>query len=108
VLVDLIPSPSVLGFIKYTYGDNNTTANHYHKFNSNVYTPYVLINSYKMSSSTQDDDKSKEQKKAEQELGIVEGKEEKEPNPDTTGPEENLREKAVKMADKSQESKEPA
>ena len=61
-----------------------------------------------MSSSTQDDSKSKEQKKDEQELGIVEGKEEKEPNPDTTGPEENLREKAVKMADKSQESKEPA
>ena len=54
-----------------------------------------------MSSSTQDDSKSKEQKKAEQELGIVEGKEEKEPNPDTTGPEENLREKDVKMADKS-------
>jgi hypothetical protein len=69
---------------------------------------YVLINSYKLSSSTQDDNKSKEQKKAEQELGIVEGKEEKEPNPATTGPEENLREKAVKMADKSQESKEPA
>ena len=34
--------------------------------------------------------------------------EEKEPNPDTTGPEENLRQKAAKMNDKSQESKEPA
>jgi len=34
--------------------------------------------------------------------------EEKEPNPDTTGPEENLRQKATKMNDKSQESKEPA
>jgi hypothetical protein len=29
-------------------------------------------------------------------------------NPDTTGPEENLRQKAAKMNDKSQESKEPA
>jgi hypothetical protein len=34
--------------------------------------------------------------------------EEKEPNPDTTSPEENLRQKAVKMNDKSQESREPA
>ena len=60
-------------------------------------------------SNIQDNDNTNENKKeAEQELGIVEGKEEKEPNPDTTGPEENLREKAVKMADKSQESKEPA
>jgi hypothetical protein len=34
--------------------------------------------------------------------------EEEEPNPDTTGPEENLRQKSAKMNDKSQESKEPA
>jgi hypothetical protein len=34
--------------------------------------------------------------------------EEKEPNPETTSPEENLRQKAAKMNDKSQESKEPA
>ena len=61
-----------------------------------------------MSSSTQDDSKSKEQKKAEQELGIVQGMEEKEPNPDTTGPEQNLRQKAATMNDKSQESNEPA
>jgi hypothetical protein len=60
-------------------------------------------------SDTQNNDKSNEKRKeAEQELGIVQGMEEKEPNPDTTGPEENLREKAVKMADKSQESNEPA
>lgn len=62
-----------------------------------------------MSNSIQDDDnKSKENKEAEQEQGIVQGMEEKEPNPDTTGPEENLRQKAAKMNDKSQESKEPA
>ena len=60
------------------------------------------------SSNIQDDNKSKEQKKAEQEQGIVQGMEEKEPNPETTGPEENLRQKAAKMDDKSQESKEPA
>jgi hypothetical protein len=46
-----------------------------------------------MSSSTQDDNKSIEQKKAEQELGIVEGKEEKEPNPDTTGQKKILEKK---------------
>ena len=62
-----------------------------------------------MSSSIQDDDsKSEERKNAEQEQVIVQGMEEKEPNPDTTGPEENLRQKAAKMNDKSQESKEPA
>ena len=62
-----------------------------------------------MSSSIQDDDsKSEERKNVEQEQGIVQGMEEKEPNPDTTGPEENLRQKAAKMNDKSQESKEPA
>ena len=59
--------------------------------------------------STQDNDNTNENKKeAEQELGIVQGMEEKEPNPETTGPEENLRQKAAKMTDKSQESKEPA
>jgi hypothetical protein len=65
---------------------------------------------FSRSSNIQDDNsKSKEQKKkAEQEQGIVQGMEEKEPNPDTTGPEENLREKAAKMTDKSQESKEPS
>jgi hypothetical protein len=63
-----------------------------------------------MTSSTQDDTKSKEKKNedAEKELDIVQGVEEKEPNPETTGPEENLRQKAAKMTDKSQESKEPA
>lgn len=61
-----------------------------------------------MSNSTQDDDKSKENKEAQEEQGIVQGMEEKEPNPETTGPEENLRQKATKMNDKSQESKEPA
>ena len=63
-----------------------------------------------MSSSTQDDTKSKEKKNedAEKVLDIVQGVEEKEPNPETTGPEENLRQKAAKMTDKSQESKEPA
>ena len=62
-----------------------------------------------MSSSIQDDDsKSEERKNAEQEQGIVQGMEEKEPNPETTSPEENLRQKAAKMNDKSQESKEPA
>jgi hypothetical protein len=62
-----------------------------------------------MSGSIRDDDsKSEERKNAEQEQGIVQGMEEKEPNPDTTGPEENLRQKAAKMNDKSQESKEPA
>jgi hypothetical protein len=59
-----------------------------------------------ISDSTQDDIKSEERKNGEQ--GIVQGMEEKEPNPDTTGPEENLRQKAAKMNDKSQESKEPA
>jgi hypothetical protein len=60
-------------------------------------------------SNTQDNNKANDKRKeAEQELGIVQGMEEKEPNPETTGPEENLREKAVKMADKSQESNEPA
>ena len=60
-------------------------------------------------SDTQNNDKSNEKRKeAEQELGIVQGMEEKEPNPDTTGPEENLRQKAVTMNDKSQESNEPA
>jgi hypothetical protein len=34
--------------------------------------------------------------------------EEKEPNPETTSPEENLRQKAATMNDKSQESNEPA
>jgi hypothetical protein len=61
-----------------------------------------------MSNGIQDDNKSKENKEAEQEQGIVQGMEEKEPNPHTTGPEENLRQKSVKMNDKSQESKEPA
>ena len=61
-----------------------------------------------MSSSIEDDDKSKENKEAQEEQGIVQGMEGKEPNPDTTGPEENLRQKAAKMNDKSQESKEPA
>jgi hypothetical protein len=60
-------------------------------------------------SDPQNNDKSNEKRKeAEQELGIVQGKEEKEPNPDTTGPEENLRQKAATMNDKSQESNEPA
>lgn len=60
-------------------------------------------------SNIQDNDNTNENKKeAEQELGIVQGMEEKEPNPETTGPEENLRQKAAKMNDKSQESKEPA
>ncbi len=60
-------------------------------------------------SDTQNNDKSNEKRKeAEQELGIVQGMEEKEPNPDTTSPEENLRQKAVTMNDKSQESNEPA
>ncbi len=63
-----------------------------------------------MSSSTEDNNKSNEQKRkeAEQDLGIVQGMEEKEPNPETTGPEENLRQKAATMNDKSQESNEPA
>ena len=56
-----------------------------------------------MSSSIQDDDKSKENKEAQEEQGIVQGMEEKEPNPETTSPEENLRQKAAKMTDKSQE-----
>lgn len=60
-------------------------------------------------SDTQNNDKSNEKRKeAEQELGIVQGMKEKEPNPDTTSPEENLRQKAVTMNDKSQESNEPA
>jgi hypothetical protein len=55
-------------------------------------------------SNTQDNDKSNEKRKeAEQELGIVQGMEEKEPNPDTTSPEENLRQKAATMNDKSHE-----
>ena len=62
-----------------------------------------------MSGSIQDDDsKSEERKNAEQEQGIVQGMEEKELNPDTTAPEENLRQKTAKMNDKSQESKVPA
>jgi hypothetical protein len=60
-------------------------------------------------SDTQNNVKSNEKRKeAEQELGIVQGMEEKEPNPDTTGPEQNLRQKAATMNDKSQESNEPA
>ncbi len=60
-------------------------------------------------SDTQNNDKSNEKREeAEQELGIVQGMEEKEPNPDTTSPEENLRQKAATMNDKSQESNEPA
>ncbi len=60
-------------------------------------------------SDTQNNDKPNEKRKeAEQELGIVQGMEEKEPNPDTTSPEENLRQKAATMNDKSQESNEPA
>ena len=60
-------------------------------------------------SNTQDSNKANDKRKeTEQELGIVQGMEEKEPNPETTGPEENLRQKAAKMTDKSQESKEPA
>ena len=50
----------------------------------------------------------KKTKKPEEEQGMVQGMEEKEPNPETTSPEENLRQKAIKMNDKSQESKEPA
>ena len=60
-------------------------------------------------SDTQNNDKSNEKRKeVEEELGIVQGMEEKEPNPDTTGPEQNLRQKAATMNDKSQESNEPA
>jgi hypothetical protein len=60
-------------------------------------------------SDTQNNDKSNEKRKeAEEELDIVQGMEEKEPNPDTTGPEQNLRQKAATMNDKSQESNEPA
>jgi hypothetical protein len=60
-------------------------------------------------SNTQDSNKANDKRKeAEQELGIVQGMEEKEPNPETTGPEENLRQKAATMNDKSQESNEPA
>jgi hypothetical protein len=60
-------------------------------------------------SNTQDSDESNEKRKeAEKDLGIVQGMEEKEPNPETTGPEENLRQKAATMNDKSQESNEPA
>ena len=74
-----------------------------------MFIPLISNQQLYMSNSIQDDDnKSKENKEAEQEQGIVQGMEEKEPNPDTTGPEENLREKAVKMTDKRQESKEPA
>ena len=55
------------------------------------------------------DNKSKENKEAEEEQGIVQGMEEKEPNPETTGPEQNFQTKSCrKMNDKSQESKEPA
>jgi hypothetical protein len=60
-------------------------------------------------SDMQDNNKTNENRKdAERDLDIVQGMEEKEPNPDTTDPEENLRQKAAKMTDKSQESKEPA
>lgn len=60
-------------------------------------------------SITQDSNKANDKRKeTEQELGIVQGMEEKEPNPETTGPEENLRQKAATMNDKSQESNEPA
>ena len=45
---------------------------------------------------------------AEKEQGIVQGMEEKEPNPDPTDQEQNLRQKVAKINDKSQESKEPA
>jgi hypothetical protein len=61
-----------------------------------------------MSNNVQDDNKSKENKEAQEEQDIVQGMEEKEPNPETTGSEENLRQKAAKLNDKSQESKEPA
>jgi hypothetical protein len=61
-----------------------------------------------MSDKQANDNTNENKKDAEQELDIVQGMEEKEPNPDTTGPEENLRQKAAKMTDKSQESKEPA
>jgi len=61
-----------------------------------------------MSNNVQEDNKSKENKEAQEEQGIVQGMEEKEPNPETTSPEENLRQKASKLNDKSQESKEPA
>ena len=61
-----------------------------------------------MSDKQANDNTNENKKDAEQELDIVQGLEEKEPNPDTTGPEENLRQKAAKMTDKSQESKEPA
>ena len=61
-----------------------------------------------MSNNVQEDNKSKENKEAQEEQGIVQGMEEKEPNPDTTSPEQNLRQKAAKMNDKSQESKVPA
>ncbi len=61
-----------------------------------------------MSDKQANDNTNENKKDAEQELDIVQGMEEKEPNPDTTGPEENLRQKAAKMTDKSQESKVPA
>jgi hypothetical protein len=61
-----------------------------------------------MSDKQANDNTNENKKDAEQELDIVQGMEEKEPNPDATGPEENLRQKAAKMTDKSQESKEPA
>jgi hypothetical protein len=61
-----------------------------------------------MSDKQANDNTNENKKDAEQELDIVQGMEEKEPNPDTTGPEENLRQKAAKMTDKSQESKEAA
>ena len=72
-----------------------------------MFIPIISLIVY-MSNSVQDDNKSKENKEAEQEQGIIQGMDEKEPNPETTGPEENLRQKAAKMNDKSQESKEPA
>jgi hypothetical protein len=51
-------------------------------------------------SNTQDSNKANDKRKeAEQELGIVQGMEQKEPNPETTGPEENLRQKAATMND---------
>jgi hypothetical protein len=61
-----------------------------------------------MSNSIQDDNKAIANNEAEEEQGIVQGMEEKEPNPDTIGPEQNLGQKAAKINDISQESKEPA
>ena len=60
-------------------------------------------------SDTQNNDKSNQKRKAdEEELDIDQGMEVKEPNRYTTTPEQNLRQKAATMNNKSQESHEPA